>query len=285
MPRLILFFVCSLLTPLAGGQPPGPVEERALVNVSFDAVLALNTLNTWEPDLRLSYGEDPLQFGWLWLPLRERPDPALIVFIHGGCWLNEYAVDHSFALAGALAERGFAVWSIEYRRSGDPGGGWPGSLEDILAALKYRQHLSAYDLQSYPFAILGHSAGGHLALLAGARLAQQETNLAMVAALAGISDLVSYGRGDGDCEQAVSRFMGGDADNLAANYQQASPARQTLHPRTWVFHGGADSIVPLSQANLNGTILRVLPEAGHFDWIHPGSAAFQLLLASLELAL
>ena len=59
----------------------------------------------------------------------------LVILIHGGCWLNSFDVNHSRPLATALSQAGFAVWSLEYRRTGDPGGGWPGTLEDIQLAL------------------------------------------------------------------------------------------------------------------------------------------------------
>ena len=62
-------------------------------------------------------------------------DAPLVILIHGGCWLNSFDVNHSRPLATALNHAGFAVLSLEYRRTGDPGGGWPSTLEDIQLAL------------------------------------------------------------------------------------------------------------------------------------------------------
>ena len=87
--------------------------------VTFEDVEALPR---GEPSLILQYGDDPLQFGELWLcePSSAAKAP-LVILIHGGCWLNEFDLTHLHPLATALAESGFAVWSLEYRRVGDDG--------------------------------------------------------------------------------------------------------------------------------------------------------------------
>src|SRR4026209_857599 len=88
------------------------------------------------PDQRISYGSGPLQFGNLRLPKRPGPHP-IVVFIHGGCWLSQYDIAHAAAFEQAIADSGFAVWSIEYRRVGNEGGGWPGTFSDIVQAADY----------------------------------------------------------------------------------------------------------------------------------------------------
>ena len=96
-----------------------PVKEEATVMNASD-VLALPQP---EADHRLSYGQDPLQFGDLRLPEGEGPFPVVIV-IHGGCWLAEYDLGYTSSFADTLTNSGMATWSIEYRRVGDLGGGW-----------------------------------------------------------------------------------------------------------------------------------------------------------------
>ena len=87
-------------------------------------------------------------------------------------------------MAIALAEQGYATFNVEYRRVGDPGGGWPGSYEDVLAAVDYASRLPEIDAAR--IAIAGHSAGGHLALLAAA-----ERRLPVIPMAAG-SDLEAW---------------------------------------------------------------------------------------------
>ena len=78
----------------------------------------------------MSYAGQPQQYGELWLPEGIGPFPV-VVFVHGGCWLNAFDITHTHAASTALAQAGYAVWSLEYRRVGDPGGGWPGTFDDI----------------------------------------------------------------------------------------------------------------------------------------------------------
>jgi hypothetical protein len=89
------------------------------------------------PALRIAYGADPLQFGELRVPPGDGPHPVVIV-IHGGFWRAAYNLDHISHLCVALNKAGLATWSLEYRRIGNPGGGWRGTLDDILAG---KEHL------------------------------------------------------------------------------------------------------------------------------------------------
>ena len=247
-------------------------------NVAYSEVLKAEIE---QPFMTLSYGSDPLQFGKLWLaktPHNSRTSP-LIIFIHGGCWLNAYDIEHSYALTSALAKQGYTVWSLEYRRTGDEGGGWPGSLDDILAGINFIKSQTVYPISHNNVVLTGHSAGGHLALLASSRV--QVNSLAGVIGLAAITDIEEYAEGENSCQQATSGFMGGDVMEKPGAYQAANPAKQALHPNSVLLQGELDSIVPLQQ-NLGADVERVIqPGAGHFDWIHPETEAFQTLLAKL----
>src|SRR4026208_1039101 len=99
----------------------------------FDQVAALPSR---PPDHTIAYGSAAQQFGHLRLPKGSGPHPA-VIFIHGGCYLAQYSIAHAAALEQALAVLGYAGWGIEYRRCGDPGGGWPGTFQDIGAAADY----------------------------------------------------------------------------------------------------------------------------------------------------
>ena len=125
---------------------------------------------------------------------------------------------------------------------------------------------------------VGHSAGGRLALLAGAQLPDAKA----IVGLAAITDVVSYSRGDNSCQQATRAFFGGDYESRPDAYREGNPAGRPLHANSVLLHGDAEVIVPPEQARLQGASTKTLEGAGHFDWIHPGTRAFQLLLSTLE---
>jgi acetyl esterase/lipase len=206
----------------------------------------------------------------------------LVIFIHGGCWLNQYDVAHSHAFSTALAQAGYVVWAIEYRRVGDHGGGWPGSLKDVEKAIAYTAKLSEYPINLNQVAIAGHSAGGHLALLAGANSSlEQGIVIKAVVGLAPIVDLLEYAKGGNSCQTAVSKFMGGMPLQRSTQYSAANPVELGIPDSTILIHGSADVIVPIEQSINKGVALRTVEGAGHFDLIHPGTPAFQVLLREL----
>ena len=118
--------------------------------------------------IRLAYGPGAFQFGDLRLPGGPGPHPT-VVLIHGGYWRSRYGLKLMTGLAKDLAARGYAAWNIEYRRVGNPGGGWPGTFLDVARATDYlREIATGYALDLRRVVPIGHSAGGHLALwLAG----------------------------------------------------------------------------------------------------------------------
>ena len=113
------------------------------------------------------YGPHASQRADLYVPPGPGPHPV-VVLIHGGSWHKRYGRVFMRWIAGDLLRRGYAVWNIEYRRLGD-GGGWPATFADVAAAI---DHLAALDdrrLDLGRVTLLGHSAGGHLALWAAGR--------------------------------------------------------------------------------------------------------------------
>lgn len=234
-----------------------------------------------DPPVRVAYGPDPLQYGELWLPSTQAargPAAPLVVMVHGGCWLNAFGVDHTRPMAAALSRAGFAVWSLEYRRTGDAGGGWPGTLEDIRRALDALPQLVAPPLAAQAVdlrrvAVVGHSAGGHLALLA----ARGRSDVRVVVGLAAIVDPATYGQGGNSCQRAVPKFMGGSATEFPERYRLADAAAVPPRASTTLLHGAVDAIVPVSQARLAGATVEIVPGAGHFDWLHPDTPGFARL--------
>jgi len=234
---------------------------------------------------KLVYGDDDpgLQYGLLWLPenVEAGEKSPLVVLIHGGCWLNAFNIEHTFPLSTALAQAGYAVWSLEYRRTGDTGGGWPGSFEDIKTGLAFTSELQSYPVDLNRVIVAGHSAGGHLAVLAGSEF----QSFKAVVGLAAITDIVEYSQGTNSCQKATLGFMNGDYQANPDAYQLANPVGKKLHPNTVLLHGDVDAIVPLRQSTLLNAKSDVLTAAGHFDWVHPGTPAFQRLLLTLDEAL
>src|SRR5579863_8740482 len=112
------------------------------------------------------YGPAASQVGDLHLPKAKHP--PVIVLLHGGFWRLPYGYDQMTQLAEDLARRGYAAWNLEYRRLGEAGGGWPGTLKDASDGIDYLAQLKAdgADLDLTRVVTVGHSAGGHLALWA-----------------------------------------------------------------------------------------------------------------------
>jgi len=269
--HLLLFLTTAVLAePDFISYLPVPAQ------VSYQAV---TTLPARAPDQQISYGSDPLQHGLLWFPTTDQAK-QLVVLVHGGCWLNAFGVDHTQAMATALSQAGHPVWSLEYRRSGDPGGGWPGSLNDIKSALQQLHLLQEHGITTEKVTIMGHSAGGHLALLAASEL--PDINWQQIIGLAAITDVSRYALGNNSCQQATTQFMAGLPHERPNAYQQANLIYRSLPQQVVLLQGDADRIVPELQSRLHAVHAEVLPGAGHFDWIHPGSPAFTRLLEHLS---
>ena len=198
--RLMTAVLAGLLASTACAPSPAliaPVETRT--PITFSQLLAGPRTAA---DERIAYGPDALQFGELWLPRRQGRHPV-IVLIHGGCWRADLpGLELMDYMAADLRDRGYAVWNLEYRRIGHPGGGYPGTFRDIAAGVDHLRTIAApHSLDLRRVALAGHSAGGHLALWAAARdrlPAESPLRTARplpirgVVSLAGIADLDAY---------------------------------------------------------------------------------------------
>ena len=247
---------------------------------------ALGVLPTSEADEQFSYGDDPLQTIYTWHGRSSTngmyADKALI-FIHGGCWLNAYGYEHAKGMYHALAELGMGVYVTEYRRVGDKGGGWPGSLDDVTQAISTALKRIENEGRYTNIYIAGHSAGGHLALLAAQRLSSSSLNLSRanikrIIGLAAITDIQSYAMGHNSCQSATAKFMNGTPEDVPTAYQRATPRPTHGSLPITLLQGDADSIVPARHAVLSGTNQKIIKNGGHFDWLHPESTSFDALL-------
>src|SRR5512135_2145089 len=208
-------------------------------------------------DIRIPYGPAPSNFGDLRLPKQAGPHPVVVV-IHGGFWRALYDLEHIGFLCAALTQHGIATWNIEYRRLGNPGGGWPGTFLDVAAAVGYLRMISSqYQLDLNRVIVLGHSAGGHLALwYAGLGRIPKDSpiyttdrlTLRAVVSLAGVSDLrlaSELGLSSGVTDQ----FIGGSPREYPARYAAASPIELVpLGIRQFLLHGMTDENVPFEMS-------------------------------------
>ena len=138
------------------------------------------------------------------------------------------------------------------------------------------------EINTENLAILGHSSGGHLALLAGARSELLVMEPDLIVGLAAISDVVNYAAGSNTCQTATPLFMGGNVSDRAQEYFNANPSNHGLHKNTVLLQGDIDEIVPLSQATLPGARTIISIGASHFDWAHPDTLAYRRLLELLD---
>lgn len=239
------------------------------------------------PAPAVRYGDHPDQLANLHLPAGEGGPWPVVVVVHGGFWRERWDRTTATPLARDLAARGYLAWNIEYRRVGQEGGGWPGTLDDAGAAVDALADVEEADTERV--AAVGHSAGGHLALWLAAR-EKPRVRVRAAVSLAGVADLESGARaglGDG----AVVDFVGGGADDVPERYARASPAELLpLGVPQLLVHGGRDEIVPPEQSRAyaekagaagDDVELVELPGADHFDVIDPGHDAWAAVVARL----
>jgi acetyl esterase/lipase len=247
------------------------------------------------PDDTRPYAAGPAQVYDVRFP-SSRPSPAssgpalhrgTVLVVHGGFWRASYDRSHAAAQAAGLAEAGWHVAVGEYRRAGMPGGGWPGTFDDIASLV------SAVDTDPdlpEPLVLLGHSAGGHL--VAWAANQPWADRLAAAVVLAGCVDLQATDRLHLGAD-AVRDFLGDPAIGVDA-WREADPM-SALPPRVPVrlVHGALDREVPVVVTDgyvrevrrLGGDVsLDVVPDAGHYLLIDPESHAWDHVLRAVESA-
>ncbi len=245
-----------------------------------------------QPEGRFAYGDDPSQFGELYLP--EGTPRGVVVVIHGGFWRAQYDLTLGAPLATSLAAQGWAAWNLEYRRVGPGpggGGGVPQTLDDVAAGI---DRLAGLGLDLSTVLTLGHSAGGHLAAWSASRGRSAQwrggVEVTGVVSQAGVLDLraaSAEGLGGG----AVEAFVGHPP---TARDAAADPAQQApLDVPLVCVHGRDDPIVPIGQSegyvaratSLGADARLVSLEGDHFTLIDVTSAAWSRTLDVLaELA-
>ena len=272
-----------------------------LAGVAGGVGVALRSGGGYGPDARPvrgteriveSYGDLPLQRGEWWVPPGATGRLPTVVLVHGGYWGPGYDRSLEDAVAADLAGRGRLVWNIDYRAADEP---WPATLTDVAAAYDHVVDSRLRDrIDDQRIAVVGHSAGGHLALWLASRRApfapgagvprpSLAVGQAPVAALvAGVPQHLGGG--------AIERLLGGTPEQVPERYEQADPV--ALVPsgvRTVLIHSAADAAVPLSQSE---TYVAAATRAGddsalvrvggdHYAHLDPASEACAALRTAL----
>ncbi len=275
-----------------------------------------NPVELWKhptppPNERLSYGDDPLQFGELRLPEGTGPFPVAIL-IHGGCWevklktLPEGVTSFELLrpMAAALAKAGIATWNVEYRRLGNAGGGWPGTYLDLGKAADHLRELSSrFHLDLRRVIVVGHSSGGQLAVWLAARGRLLKTSPIFVRSPLPVVGVVDVdGPPDLNADRAIeqrvcgapviTQFMGGTPTEFPDRYREGSVSglipigvRQEVFA-SQLFNEPWFSLfkqyVEDDKKAGDDVHLTTMTGAGHFDGINPQSPTWQPVLESIQ---
>ena len=191
---------------------------------------------------RHSYGPARSQRADLYVPPGDGPHPV-VVLLHGGYWRSRYGKSLMRGLAGDLARRGFAAWNVEYRRVGRHRGGWPMTFEDVGTAIDLLAEAGDGRLDLDAVDVVGHSAGGQLAIWAAAR-EEPGVPVRRVVVQSAVLDMVRAGA-------PAHEFLGGTPDEVPERFAAADPMQLIpLGRPTLVVHGAEDETVPVKRARL-----------------------------------
>ncbi|KQQ89104.1 alpha/beta hydrolase [Massilia sp. Leaf139] len=258
------------------------------------------------PTVRLAYGPAPSQFAELFLPQGAGPFPVAVL-VHGGCWTERFGgIKQLRNMAGALRERGIAVWNVEYRRVDEAGGGYPGMYEDMHAALDLLASQGrAQGLDLERVVAVGHSAGGQLVQWIAGRARIPASSPLHRARMLPVRAVVSLG-GLADLRrerELIKTSCGRDTPELAGLPSAARPDVYSdtnaaeLMPNgshTILVTGELDTISPprvahdyaaLAHKAGDGAEVLILPGASHYDEVAASSASWPLVLGAIERAL
>lgn len=255
-----------------------------------------------QPDATIAYGADPLQHVDLWLPKKAGAHPVVLM-VHGGCWQTEVAkADIMNWIADDLRKRGIAVWNIEYRGVDRPDGGYPGTFLDVAhAADLLEKDARQYRLRADRIVVVGHSAGGHLALWLAARgglpknsmlASPHPVKLAAAISLGGLPDLRAASAPPGNtCDsEPVAKLVGTSSASRPDIYADTSPAvLPDPSIRVTLVNATLDRIAPPAFATAYAAKRRahrvIIAGEGHVELITPGTKSWTATVRLIEDAL
>lgn len=240
------------------------------------------------PGVRIAYGSNEFQFGELYAPEGKGPHPAAIV-IHGGYWRARYDLRHIGHFCAALAKRGIACWCLEYRRLGNPGGGFPGTFDDVRAGAMHLAKIAKEQSVDVKHVVAtGHSAGGHLALWLAKQNAAPLRGVVSLAPVANLRRAWEWKLSG----NVVEEFLEGSPAQAPERYRAASPMEMLpLGVKQRLIHGDRDDVVPVAMSREYAAAARAAGDdctltepggAGHFELIDPRSSAWASVRDTIE---
>ena len=220
---------------------------------------------------RMQWGAEDWQVADLYMP--NDPSPyqkdigiPCMMLIHGGFWKSEYGMDLMAPIAEDLAESGIAAWNIEFKRTtADEEGVWMDTMSDIMRAWGQLALLPGIDIVRS--GVIGHSAGGQLALLLASKAERKPW---LVVAQAPIADLVAADRAElSDDGDAARRWLGCSPEQNQKLWDQLNPISNIPKCPVLLIHGKNDEEVPWSQSDAYIRALKAQGEEVQTLWL-PG---------------
>jgi acetyl esterase/lipase len=176
----------------------------------------------------------------------------LLLFIHGGGWKSGKRSDYLVYLT-SFAQKGYMTATVSYRLKRDSI--YPAAVEDVTDAVEWlfeNGENLGYDPDR--IALVGGSAGAHLAMLAGygwENRASQQNNTHRVKAVVDIYGPVDLTTDYAQNQPLVTGFIGYAHNEKPELYREASPVSylDSTCPPTLILHGTSDTLVPVSQSD------------------------------------
>ena len=279
-------------------------REQAVTPAHLMVPGDLERLPSRPPDQRIAYGTDSSQFGELRVPSGAGIHPVAVL-IHGGCFKAAYATRRDLdAMGDALQAAGIATWNVEYRRLGQPGGGWPGTYIDVASAVDHLRVLATrYPLDLGRVVLVGHSAGGHLAMWAAGRArvparsaihAVDPLRVRGVVDLAGPLDLTAkIAEYEAGCRDSViTQLMGGSPTAVPDHYAHASvrallplgvPQVVVLAEHDdFMFRPDVEQYARAAAAAGDSVTVIDIPAVGHFELASPRAASWSRVESAIR---
>ena len=244
---------CGLASALAlacsGGPTASTESAKSLVNVS--------------------YGSDPAQVMDVQLPAARGSGTPVVVFIHGGGWSGGDKGVFTPADIQKFTARGYATVNINYRLASDaPSVHDPIMSNDVTAALDFvAAHATEYNVAASRFALVGHSAGAHLAMLAGYKYDPQR-RIKAVASLSGPTDLTDATLlAIPTIRSLIETYLGVTQAAAPTRWTGASPVSvaTATSPPTIILQGRVDVLVPYTLADKLHARLQALQVPDEYD--------------------
>lgn len=220
---------------------------------------------------------DSLKLDAIYTKNKTRP---AVVLIHGGGWRSGNK-SMMKPLAQHLALKGYQCFSVEYSLSGQKI--FPAALKDIKAAVKFiRSNSDGFFVDSSKIAILGCSAGGQLAALAGTtngetRWEEKKDNIsAEVQAIVNIDGIVSFDHPESKEGEAAAIWLGGSKEVQPDIWKEASPLFHTgqhtpptlfINGKDARFHAGRDDMIRILDEYHIPHQTYLIPDAPHTFWL------------------